>query len=272
MTEQLSVTELEHLIDQTLLRVGYPRVQWDRKMETPVEAEPKWPGDAFEPTSALDLAPFLDHTLLKADATDESIKKLCDEARQWKFASVCVNSCHVAACRQYLNGSDVKVCGVAGFPLGAMSTVAKAEETWSIMRDGGSEVDMVLNAGKLKSAEYQYVITDIGAVVEAAENHPVKVILETGLLSTREIAVASVLAMVAGAAFVKTSTGFGAGGATEEDIALMRRVVGMHHGVKASGGVKNAAMAKAMIRAGANRIGTSNGIAIVTGELAADSY
>lgn len=213
-----------------------------------------------------ELAGIIDHTLLKPAATAGEIAQLCAEARQYGFGAVCVNGGWVAACRELLAGAPVKVCCVVGFPLGAMAPPAKAFEAAQAVRDGAAELDMVLNLGALKSGDDAWVEADIRAVVAAAEGRPVKVILETGLLSEPEKVRACQLAQRAGAAFVKTSTGFVPGSAaTEADIALMRRTVGPEMGVKASGGVRSTAEARAMVAAGANRLGTSSGIAIVTG-------
>ncbi len=211
------------------------------------------------------IARYIDHTLLKADATQDQIAQLCYEARTYHFASVCVNPTHVKLCAQLLKGSDVKVCTVIGFPLGATATPVKAYETQQAIRDGATEIDMVINVGALKSRDYRAVNEDIAAVVRTAHaaNALVKVIIETALLNDEEKVIACQLSKAAGADFVKTSTGFGPGGATAQDVALMRRVVGPEIGVKASGGVKNYADTQAMIAAGATRIGASAGVAIV---------
>jgi deoxyribose-phosphate aldolase len=214
---------------------------------------------------ASDMAGLIDHTLLKADATADEIKKVCEEARKFHFASVCVNSGNVGRVRGLLQGSGVKTCAVVGFPLGAMSTSAKAYEAREAVRCGADEIDMVLNVGALKSRDYFTVGDDIRKVVEASRGAKVKVILEVGLLNAEEKVIAISLCKVAGAHFVKTSTGFGPGGATVEDIALMRRLVGDELGVKASGGVRTREDAEKMVGAGANRIGASASVAIVTG-------
>ena len=212
------------------------------------------------------VARTIDHTLLKADATQDQIAQLCYEARTYHFASVCVNPTHVKLCAQLLKGSDVKVCTVIGFPLGATATPVKAYETQQAIRDGATEIDMVINIGALKSRDYRAVHEDIAAVVRTAHaaNALVKVIIETALLNDEEKVIACQLSKAAGADFVKTSTGFGPGGATVQDVALMRRVVGPDIGVKASGGVRNYADTQAMIAAGATRIGASAGVAIVS--------
>ncbi|MFZ0545625.1 MAG: deoxyribose-phosphate aldolase [Candidatus Promineifilaceae bacterium] len=216
------------------------------------------------PQSA-DVARLIDHTLLKPDASQDQIAQLCYEARTYHFASVCVNPAHVKLCAQLLKGSDVAVCTVVGFPLGATPPTVKAYETQQAIRDGATEIDMVINIGALKSQDYRAVYEDIAAVVRAAHagNAIVKVIIEAALLTDEEKVIASQLSKSAEADFVKTSTGFGPGGATAADVALMRRVVGPSMGVKAAGGVRNYADAQAMISAGATRIGASAGVKIL---------
>lgn len=211
------------------------------------------------------IARTIDHTLLKPDASQDQIAQLCYEARTYHFASVCVNPTHVKLAAQLLKDSDVAVCTVVGFPLGATPAAVKAYETQQAIRDGATEIDMVINIGALKSHDYQALYEDIGAVVRAAHAHNalVKVIIEAALLTDEEKVIACQLSKAAGADFVKTSTGFGPGGATVEDVALMRRVVGPTIGVKAAGGVRNYADAQAMIAAGATRIGASAGVKIV---------
>ncbi|MEK7671219.1 MAG: deoxyribose-phosphate aldolase [Bacteroidota bacterium] len=211
---------------------------------------------------------MIDHTMLKSEATTSEIEKLCDEARKFSFASVCINPSYVSLCAKLLRGTDVKVCTVIGFPLGATLTAVKAFETEHAIRDGAGEVDMVINVGMLKSKQYDYVENDIFAVVSTAKRYRVlsKVILETGLLTDEEKVKGCVLAKRAGADFVKTSTGFGKGGATVGDIALMRRVVGSAMGVKASGGVRSREDALAMVAHGADRIGASASVKIVSAE------
>ncbi len=213
-----------------------------------------------------DLAGMIDHTLLKPDANQAEIAQLCYEAKTYHFASVCINPAHVKLAAQLLKDSNVKVCTVVGFPLGATPGVVKAYETQQAIRDGATEIDMVINIGALKSQDYPLVLEDIAAVVRAAHagNALVKVIIEAALLTDEEKVIASQLARTAGADFVKTSTGFGPGGATAADVALMRRVVGPDLGVKAAGGVRTYADAQAMITAGATRIGASAGIKIVS--------
>jgi deoxyribose-phosphate aldolase len=218
----------------------------------------------------LDLAPYIDHTLLKADATRDDLKKLCDDARKHHFASVCVNPSHVSYCKGQLRDSGVKVCTVIGFPLGATTAATKAFEAKEAVRAGATEIDMVINIGALKSKDYALVLEDIRGVVQASSPHTVKVILETGGLSENEKIIGCALSKAAGAHFVKTSTGFGPGGATVADVRLMKSVVGPEIEVKASGGVRTADDAKAMIEAGATRIGASASVAIVTGQTSGD--
>lgn len=205
-----------------------------------------------------ELAKYIDHTLLKPAATPDDILKICEEAIHYKTASVCVNSCYVPLVHQALLGSGVKTCCVVGFPLGAMSTAAKAEETRIAVKAGAEEVDMVQNIGYVKTGEWGLVEQDIAAVVKAAAPAQVKVILETCLLTEEEKIKCCQIAKNAGAAFVKTSTGFSTGGATTADIALMRQTVGADMGVKASGGIHSAEEALAMLEAGASRIGASS--------------
>ncbi len=220
------------------------------------------------------IASMIDHTLLKADATREEIVKLAQEAKEYGFASVCVNPAWVATAYDVLKDTpQVKVCTVIGFPLGASTPEVKAYETQNAIANGASEVDMVMNIGALKSQNDELVEKDIRMVVEAAKGKAlVKVIIETCLLTEEEKIRACQLAVRAGADFVKTSTGFSTGGATVEDIALMRKTVGSDVGVKASGGVRTMELVRAMIEAGANRIGTSSGVAIAKGEESTSSY
>ena len=208
---------------------------------------------------------YFDHTLLKPEATGEQIDKLCQEALEWDFYSVCVNSCYVARCTDYLMGSDVKVAAVVGFPLGAATSASKAFETEEACMDGAREIDMVLNVGKFKSFDYDYVRDDIKAVVVAAEKYGaiVKVILETCLLTDEEIVEACKLSVESGASFVKTSTGFNTAGATPEHVALMRETVGDTIGVKASGGIRDLETALKMIESGADRLGASSSVNIM---------
>jgi len=236
--------------------------------------------------SACDLAPpmarIIDHTALKPDTPEEAIRQLCKDAEQYCFASVCINPCYVPLAAELLAGSPVAVCTVIGFPLGANQSAVKAMEAELAVRDGATEVDMVLNVGKLKSGQHEFVERDVRAVVEAARASRrgrkgasralVKVILETALLSDEEKVIACVLAQNAGADFVKTSTGFSQGGATAADVALMRRVVGEKMGVKASGGVRTLEEARTMVAHGATRIGASASVAIVKGLVGGDGY
>lgn len=220
------------------------------------------------------LARSIDHTLLKADARKEDIIKLAEEAKTYKFASVCVNPTWVAVAYEVLKDTpEVKVCTVIGFPLGSSTTETKAFETTNAIANGAGEVDMVINIGALKDGNNELVKSDIAAVVEAARGKALtKVIIETCLLTEEEKIRACKLSVEAGADFVKTSTGFSSGGATKEDIALMRATVGPTIGVKASGGVRSAEDALVMIGAGASRIGTSGGVAIAKGEQSQSSY
>jgi deoxyribose-phosphate aldolase len=212
-----------------------------------------------------DVAGVIDHTLLKPDATQEQIVQLCAEARENRFASVCINPTHVKLCAQLLKGSGVDVCTVVGFPLGATTQTVKVQETRDVVALGATEVDMVINIGALKSKNYEAVLDEITAVTEAAHQGGaiVKVIIEAALLTDEEKTIACQLSQAAGAEFVKTSTGFGPGGATVDDVALMRQTVGPDMGVKAAGGVRTLQDAQNMIAAGATRIGASAGVAIV---------
>lgn len=207
-------------------------------------------------------AKLFDHTILKADAVKEQVAKICEEALEYGFASVCVNSYYTAFVAQRLKGSDVKVCTVVGFPLGQMSTAAKAAETKIAVADGAQEIDMVINVGALKDGEYDLVLTDIREVKKACGQALLKVIIETCLLTQEEKIKACELSKEAGADFVKTSTGFSTGGAEAEDVALMRKTVGDTMGVKASGGIRDRETAQKMVEAGANRLGTSATVAI----------
>lgn len=212
------------------------------------------------------LAKYVDHTLLKPEASQEQVKKVCDEARQYKFASVCVNPSYIGYVAQQLAGSGVAPCVVVGFPLGATIPEVKAAETAAVIALGAKEVDMVVNVGAIKTGDWQLVKRDIEAVVGAARGKAlVKVIIETCLLTDEEKVKVCTVSKLAGADFVKTSTGFSTGGATVEDVRLMRQTVGPDMGVKASGGVRDYAGAVEMIKAGATRLGTSSGVKIVTG-------
>lgn len=216
---------------------------------------------------SLQIASYIDHTLLKGDATKQQIAKLCKEAKENGFASVCVNPCWVSYAAGLLNGTDVKVCTVIGFPLGSATPETKVFETKDAIENGAREVDMVMNIGAFKSGDDSLVRRDIEAVVSAAKGRAaVKVIIETCLLTDGEKVRACQLAEQAGADFVKTSTGFSTGGATVEDVMLMKRTVGENLGVKASGGIRSLEDAMKMIKAGAARLGTSSGTKIVQGE------
>jgi deoxyribose-phosphate aldolase len=213
------------------------------------------------------LASRIDHTILKPDATEGQIMKLCKEAVEYNFASVCINSSNIPIAAKLLKGSTVKLCTVVGFPLGAATTKTKVFETKEAIKNGAHEIDMVINIGALKSGKLDFVKRDIEEVVFAAkEKAIVKVIIETCLLTGEEKVKACIIAKEAKAAFVKTSTGFSTGGATVEDVKLMRQTVGLNMGVKASGGIKDYNTAIAMINAGATRLGTSSGIAIIKNE------
>ena len=215
---------------------------------------------------------YIDHTLLKQDATVEQIDRLLSEAKDYDFASVCVNPCWVAHAKSGLENTDVKVCTVVGFPLGATTSAVKAFETKEAIQNGADEIDMVINVGALKSGNADLVESDIRAVVEASGDKLVKVIIEACLLTDEEKVQACQLAQKAGADFVKTSTGFSTGGATLPYVKLMRQTVGPEMGVKAAGGARSYADAVAFVKAGATRIGTSSGVAILKGELADGDY
>jgi deoxyribose-phosphate aldolase len=214
---------------------------------------------------AIQLARMIDHTLLRPDATTEMIRKLCDEAKQYQFAAVCVNPVWVKTCAELLAGKGVVVCAAVGFPLGANCSCIKVEEAKRAVSDGAREIDMVMSIGRFLSGDYVFVLNDIKRVVDAVPTAHVKVILETCLLNDEQKVAACVIARQAGAHFVKTSTGFAATGAMVADVVLMRTVVGAEMGVKAAGGIRDYGTAKAMIQAGANRIGTSAGVAIMGG-------
>lgn len=211
----------------------------------------------------MNYAKYIDHTLLKADATIKEITKLCEEARQYGFMSVCINPSYIPLCKELLKGSEVKVCTVVGFPLGMMASSAKAFETKQALLDGADEIDMVINIGKLKDKEYDYVKAEIAELKHICKDKVLKVIIETCLLTDEEKVKACQLAKEAGADFVKTSTGFSKGGAVASDIKLMRETVGLEMGVKASGGVSTLDDMLKMIENGATRIGTSHGVDIM---------
>ncbi|MEW6302404.1 MAG: deoxyribose-phosphate aldolase [Verrucomicrobiota bacterium] len=216
-----------------------------------------------------ELARYIDHTLLKPDAVKGDIEKLCAEAKEHGFYGVCVNTSRLALAHALLEDSEIKVSAVVGFPLGACDADAKRFETEVALDLGAQEIDMVLNIGRLKDGDDKYVLRELRDVVEAAEERPVKVILETCLLTREEKIRACRLVLDSGANFVKTSSGFSAGGATIEDVRLLREIVGKDFGVKAAGGIRDAAMARALIEAGANRLGTSASVAIVQEQAAA---
>ncbi|WP_040928387.1 deoxyribose-phosphate aldolase [Nosocomiicoccus massiliensis] len=215
---------------------------------------------------------YIDHTLLKPDTTTDDIKKLCEEAKQYNFFSVCVNPSHVELCKSLLEGSDTKVCTVVGFPLGATTSEVKQFETVQAIRNGADEIDMVINIGALKAGDLETVQKDIEAVVNVKGEALVKVIIETALLTPDEIVTVSELSKKAGADFVKTSTGFNGRGASVEDVTLMKSTVGDALGVKASGGIRSKEDALQMIEKGATRLGASSGVKIVLGEKSNSEY
>lgn len=225
-----------------------------------------------EQWTSAEIAKTIDHTLLKATATEKAVRELCAEARAYGFATVCVNPCWVPVCAEELAGSGVGVCTVIGFPLGANASAVKAEEARIAASQGAAEIDMVINLGKAKAGDWKAVEEDIRAVVKASGSAPVKVIIETCYLSDEEKVAACRASAAAGARFVKTSTGFGTGGATVEDVALMKKTVGDALKVKASGGIRTRADALAVLRAGADRIGASAGISIVGSGSGGDGY
>ncbi|MGE5343699.1 MAG: deoxyribose-phosphate aldolase [Candidatus Omnitrophota bacterium] len=220
----------------------------------------------LEKTIDTQLASRIDHTILKPDATRDQVIHVCKEAKQYSFATVCVNSAYIPLVAELLKGTPVKPIAVVGFPFGAATSEAKAFEAGEAIRAGAEEIDMVINIGALKSKDYRMVTEDIRSVVEASKPHKVKVIIETAQLNEDEKIIACALSKAAGAAFVKTSTGFGGGGATVEDIRLMRRIVGFDMEVKASGGIRTKEDAQNMLDAGADRIGASASVAIVTAD------
>lgn len=214
----------------------------------------------------MNLAKLIDHTILKPVATQEDVRSLIEEARQYGFFSVCINPFWVAYAKELLKGSDVKVCTVVGFPLGANTTAVKVYETQDALKNGADEIDMVINIGALKARDYKTVLEDIKAVRQACEGHVLKVIIETSRLTDEEKVKACELSAEAGADFVKTSTGFTGGGATAADVALMRKSIPAHMQVKASGGVRTREDFDAMVAAGATRIGASSGVKIIEGK------
>lgn len=228
--------------------------------------------DGTVSTDNQQVSKLIDHTLLKPTATRADILKVCEEAKTHNFASVCINTSWISIAARSLAGTTVKPIAVVGFPLGAMVTAAKAAETREAISSGAQEIDMVLNIGALKGGDHDLVFSDINAVVKAAQGYPVKVILETSMLNRDEKIAGCVISKAAGAHFVKTSTGFGGGGATVEDVRLMRSIVGEEMGVKASGGVRSAEDIQKMVAAGATRVGASASVAIVTGQKSNASY
>ncbi len=240
--------------------LGRPQDEWLRPRFTP-------PPEPAEEPSAEEIARFIDHTKLSPDATHEAIRRLCDEARRYGFAAVCVNPVWVPLCAEALAHTNVAVCTVVGFPLGAHRTETKVHEAELACHDGASEVDMVINVGALKGGDLETVAADVAAVTATAHAHGalVKVILEVALLDEDEIAQACAICEAVGADYVKTSTGFGPGGATPQNVALLRHHVGPTVGVKAAGGIKSYRDAVTMLRAGASRLGASAGVAIVEG-------
>lgn len=214
----------------------------------------------------MSLASYIDHTILKPEATISDIKKLCDEAVKYNFKAVCINPVFVSVAKELLKASNVKIATVVGFPLGANMSYTKVKETEKAISDGADEIDMVMSVGLFKSGDFAGVESDIKAVADIASNQVVKVILETGFLTPDEIAYASKLSISCGANFVKTSTGFGPRGASVEDIYIMKKAIGDTGEIKASGGIRDVKFAKELIEAGATRIGTSSGIKIVSGE------
>jgi deoxyribose-phosphate aldolase len=248
--------------------MNHPSASLRQAVEERIKAVP------FRPTgvpviearvSAAETAALIDHTALKADATQDHIAQLCQEARAYAFGAVCVNAVYVSLCRELLQGSAIKIAAVVGFPLGATLPEVKAYEAQRAIAGGASEIDMVLHVGALKDKRYDAVLQDIRTVVQAchAKGALLKVIIEAALLTDEEKVAACYLAQEAGADFVKTSTGFGPGGATLEDVALMRRTIGPEMGLKAAGGIRSYADVLAMVAAGATRIGASAGVQIV---------
>ena len=209
------------------------------------------------------IASFIDHTLLSPDATEDDIEKLCEEAKEFSFAAVCINPSFVKLASERLKGSGVKVCTVVGFSLGAIPKEVKSYEAAKAIEEGADEIDMVANIGALKGKNFRLVYEDVRGVIEASKGKVIKVILEMGSLEKDEKIAGCVLTKAAGASYVKTSTGFGKGGATVEDVALIKEIVGSGMGIKASGGIRNLETAYSLIKAGATRLGTSNGVSIV---------
>ncbi len=288
MNYQISNTDVSQEFLEKTLRDFYSREESCKGWETNVITQPKSVKNIMgvgaeriaaglgvgEALTDKNLAGKIDHTLLKPDATPDEIKKLCDEAAKYKFASVCINPGYVSLCSNLLKGTGVKVCTVIGFPLGSTTTDVKKFEAEQAFNNGADEIDMVMNIGQLKQGNFDYVFNDINQVVHVAKRNRIicKVILETALLTDEEKIKACLICKKAGADFVKTSTGFSKGGATAGDIALMKYVVGSSIGVKASGGIRSKEDAQAMIASGADRIGASASVKIVSGEKSSVSY
>ena len=232
------------------------------KSELRIEIERKASEIDFSPG---ELAKIIDHTLLASDKTTDDFEKLCSEAKTYQFYSICVNPYWVSFCAKNLKSTDIKVTSVVGFPLGQTTSKIKATETEEAIENGAGEIDMVMNIAEFKNKDYDFVMQDIGAVVEAAQGNPIKVILETGYLNKEEIDLACKTVKKTKASFVKNSTGFGSLGATVAHVDLMRKAVGKNFGVKASGGISDFGKAMQMIAAGANRIGTSRGVEVING-------
>ena len=275
LVERIAAKVTQELQMETVSPLASVRGTWNdsSRLRSLVDAGANRIGtDGSSPAGPSEIARYIDHTLLKPTATREQIVKVCEEARKYGFASVCVNSVWIGLAAKLLEGSRSMAICVVGFPLGAMATRSKSLETREAIADGADEIDMVINIGALKGGQHDLVFEDIKAVVRAAQGRPVKVILETTMLERDEKIVGCTLSKAAGAAFVKTSTGFGGGGATLDDVALMRAVVGPDIGVKASGGVRSVEDAQNFIAAGANRLGASASIAIVTGGVGKGAY
>jgi deoxyribose-phosphate aldolase len=273
--DKLTPDQLERVVNEVVQRVQVQLAAPAAPLSSPrdiLQSGACRVGSAGGGVECADIASYIDHTLLKPNATEKEVEHLCNEAREYHFASVCVNSSYTDLCARLLRDSGVRVCSVVGFPLGAMSSEAKAFETRDAVAHGADEIDMVINVGKLQSGNYAYIYDDIRSVVRAAAGHVVKVILETALLDEDQKVAACVLAKAAGAHFVKTSTGFGPGGAKPEDVALMRRIIGEQMGVKASGGIRDCSTAQQMIESGATRIGASASVAIIQGKQSKSTY
>ena len=288
MNYQISNTDVSQEFLEKTLRDFYRKEESCRGWETNVVTQPKAVNNIVNVGASRiaagmgigdelkdkNVAGMIDHTLLKQDATPAQIKVLCKEAKEYSFASVCINPSYVSLCSDLLKGTSVKVCTVIGFPLGTTTTEVKQFETEQAINNGADEVDMVINIGQLKEGNYEYVEKDVRAVVNTAKRKNVltKVIIETALLTDEEKVKASLICKNAGADFVKTSTGFSTGGATVGDVALMKYVVGKKIGVKAAGGIRSKKDADAMIASGADRIGASASVKIISGEESHSDY